>query len=82
MKAIAPDDPPPAEDPAPAVAEPDDEDDSLVEEAPQVPLRAVFTRFWPQTRGFRGRMTMSLLLTGARPRSHHGESLPLQGARR
>ena len=67
MKATAPDDPPPVADPAPAVAEPDDEDDSLVEEAPQVPLRAVFRRFWPHTRGFRGRMTMSLLLTGAVP---------------
>ena len=54
------------DDPAPAGA-PDDEDDSLVEEAPQVPLRTVFARFWPQTRGFRGRMTMSLLLTGAVP---------------
>ena len=61
------DDPAPVEDPAPAVAESDDEDDSLVEEAPQVPLRAVFSRFWPHTRGFRGRMTMSLLLTGAVP---------------
>ena len=60
MKATAQD------DPAPAGA-PDDEDDSLVEEAPQVPLRTVFARFWPQTRGFRGRMTMSLLLTGAVP---------------
>ncbi len=62
----APDDPP-RRDPAPAVAEPDDEDDSLVEEAPQVPLRAMFRRFWPHTRGFRGRMAMSLLLTGAVP---------------
>ena len=60
MKATAQDDPAPA-------GGPDDEDDSLVEEAPQVPLRTVFARFWPQTRGFRGRMTMSLLLTGAVP---------------
>jgi len=66
MRAIAPDDPALVEDLAPAVAE-SDEDDSLVEEAPQVPLRAVFRRFWPHTRGFRGRMTMSLLLTGAVP---------------
>ena len=60
MKATAQDDPAPA-------GGPDDEDGSLVEEAPQVPLRTVFARFWPQTRGFRGRMTMSLLLTGAVP---------------
>ena len=43
------------------------EDDSLVELAPAVPLRAIFRRFWPQTRGFRGRMVLSLLLTGAVP---------------
>jgi ATP-binding cassette subfamily B protein len=57
--------------PAPAVdpdlaAEPDD-DGALVEEAPRVPLRTMFTRFWPQTRGFRVRMALSLLLTGAVP---------------
>ena len=45
----------------------DDEDDSLVELAPTVPLRAIFRRFWPHTRGFRGRMVLSLLLTGAVP---------------
>jgi ATP-binding cassette, subfamily B, bacterial len=51
-----------------AVGEPDDDgNDDLVEEAPRVPLRTVFTRFWPQTRSFRGRMVASLLLTGAVP---------------
>src|SRR4051812_36256328 len=51
-----------------AVGEPDDDgNDNLVEEAPRVPLRTVFTRFWPQTRSFRGRMVASLLLTGAVP---------------
>jgi ATP-binding cassette, subfamily B, bacterial len=64
MKASALDDPSPPGDPAPGVGEPDD---GLVEEAPRVPLRTVFTRFWPQTRGFRGRMVSSLLLTGAVP---------------
>ena len=44
-----------------------DEDDSLVELAPAVPLRAIFRRFWPHTRDFRGRMVLSLLLTGAVP---------------
>jgi ATP-binding cassette, subfamily B, bacterial len=44
-----------------------DEDDSLVELAPAVPLRAIFRRFWPHTRDFRGRMILSLLLTGAVP---------------
>jgi ABC-type multidrug transport system fused ATPase/permease subunit len=45
----------------------EDEDDRLVEHAPTVPLRAVFRRFWPHTRDFRGRMVLSLLLTGAVP---------------
>jgi ATP-binding cassette, subfamily B, bacterial len=44
-----------------------DEDDSLVELAPAVPLRVIFRRFWPHTRDFRGRMVLSLLLTGAVP---------------
>ena len=44
-----------------------DEDDSLVELAPAVPLRSIFRRFWPHTRDFRGRMVLSLLLTGAVP---------------
>ena len=47
--------------------EPDDEDDSLVEYAPTVPLRTLFRRFWPYTRDFRGRMVLSLLLTGTVP---------------
>jgi ABC-type multidrug transport system fused ATPase/permease subunit len=45
----------------------DDEDDSLVEHALTVPLRDIFRRFWPYTRDFRGRMVLSLLLTGAVP---------------
>jgi ATP-binding cassette subfamily B protein len=45
----------------------DDENESLVELAPTVPLRAIFRRFWPHTRDFRGRMILSLLLTGAVP---------------
>jgi ATP-binding cassette, subfamily B, bacterial len=54
-------------DPAPTVDHQDEDDGALVEEAPRVPLRTMFTRFWPQTHGFRGRMTLSLLLTGAVP---------------
>jgi ABC-type multidrug transport system fused ATPase/permease subunit len=48
---------------------PDDgeDDDSLVEHAPVVPLADIFRRFWPYTRDFRGRMVLSLLLTGAVP---------------
>jgi len=45
----------------------EDEDDTLVEHAPLVPLRTIFRRFWPYTREFRGRMVLSLLLTGAVP---------------
>ena len=33
----------------------EDQDDSLVEHAPAVPLRIIFRRFWPYTRDFRGR---------------------------
>jgi ATP-binding cassette, subfamily B, bacterial len=44
-----------------------DEDDSLVAFAPTVPLREIFHRFWPHTRDFRGRMVLSLLLTGTVP---------------
>src|SRR6476661_8110033 len=44
-----------------------DADDSLVELAPTVPLRTLFRRFWPYTRDFRGRMVLSLLLTGTVP---------------
>jgi ABC-type multidrug transport system fused ATPase/permease subunit len=43
------------------------DDHSLVEYAPTVPLRDIFRRFWPYTRDFRGRMALSLLLTGAVP---------------
>jgi ATP-binding cassette subfamily B protein len=57
-----------SQDTAPDAPENDaDEDDSLVELAPAVPLRAIFRRFWPHTRDFRGRMVLSLLLTGAVP---------------
>ena len=50
------------------IAEDDEDGDgSLVEHAPTVPLRDVFRRFWPYTRGFRGRMALSLLLTAAVP---------------
>jgi ATP-binding cassette subfamily B protein len=45
----------------------EDEDGSLVEHAPTVPLPVIFRRFWPYTREFRGRMVASLLLTGAVP---------------
>ena len=61
MKTSAADDAAPADDP-------DDADDgALVEEAPRVALKTVFLRFWPHTTGFRGRMALSLLLTGAVP---------------
>ena len=46
---------------------PVDEDDSLVEVAPQSRCAPSSRRFWPQTRDFRGRMILSLLLTGAVP---------------
>jgi ABC-type multidrug transport system fused ATPase/permease subunit len=47
--------------------EEDEVDAALVEHAPRVSLRAMFSRFWPQTSGFRGRMLLSLALTGAVP---------------
>ncbi|MDT7709975.1 MAG: ATP-binding cassette, subfamily bacterial, partial [Pseudonocardiales bacterium] len=38
-----------------------------VEQAPQVGLRAIFRRFWPETRPFRVRMVLSLLLVPVAP---------------
>jgi ATP-binding cassette subfamily B protein len=40
---------------------------SLVEAAPQVRMREIFRRFWPETRPFRGRLWISLLLVGVGP---------------
>jgi ATP-binding cassette subfamily B protein len=40
---------------------------SLVERAPRLKVRAIFRRFWPETRPFRGRMVLSLLLAAAGP---------------
>lgn len=40
---------------------------ALVDQAPRVRLRAVFDRFWPYTRPFRGRLALSLLLAGIGP---------------
>ena len=43
------------------------ESSSFAEAAPTVSIREIFGRFWPETRGFRGRTVLSLLLTGAVP---------------
>ncbi|WP_433557170.1 ABC transporter ATP-binding protein [Pseudonocardia xinjiangensis] len=53
-------------------AEPADDDaaggaTSLVEQAPRLKVRVIFRRFWPETRPFRGRMVLSLLLAAAGP---------------
>jgi ATP-binding cassette, subfamily B, bacterial len=40
---------------------------ALVSTAPTVPLRAIFKRFWPDTRGFRGRLVFGLSLLGVPP---------------
>src|SRR3954466_11951571 len=40
---------------------------SLVEQAPRLKVRVIFRRFWPETRPFRGRMVLSLLLAAAGP---------------
>ena len=40
---------------------------SLVEQAPRLKVRAIFGRFWPETRPFRGRMVLSLLLAAVGP---------------
>ncbi|MGE0842133.1 ABC transporter transmembrane domain-containing protein, partial [Pseudonocardia sp.] len=53
----------------------DDEDDEPYErssiadvrEAAKVPIRHIFTRFWPDTKPFRGRMFLSLLLVAVGP---------------
>ncbi len=54
--------------------EPDDADESAdestasdVDHAPRVPVRTIFRRFWPDTRPFRGRMLLSLLLVPVPP---------------
>jgi ATP-binding cassette, subfamily B, bacterial len=39
----------------------------LLEEAPPVGLQAIFRRFWPETRPYRGRVWTSLLLVAAGP---------------
>ena len=41
--------------------------DPLVAEAPKVPIRTIFRRFWPQTRPFRGRLGIGLLLAAIAP---------------
>jgi ATP-binding cassette, subfamily B, bacterial len=55
-----------------SVTEPADRDGvggvtSLVEQAPRLKVRAIFVRFWPETRPFRGRMVLSLLLAAVGP---------------
>jgi ATP-binding cassette subfamily B protein/subfamily B ATP-binding cassette protein MsbA len=40
---------------------------SLVEQAPRLKVRAIFGRFWPETRPFRGRMVLSLGLAAVGP---------------
>ncbi len=40
---------------------------ALTEHAPQVRIRTMFSRFWPDTRPFRGRMLLSLLLVPLSP---------------
>jgi ATP-binding cassette, subfamily B, bacterial len=40
---------------------------ALVGTAPTVPLRSIFKRFWPDTRGFRGRLVFGLSLLGVPP---------------
>ncbi|MDT7691909.1 MAG: ATP-binding cassette, subfamily bacterial, partial [Pseudonocardiales bacterium] len=40
---------------------------ALVSTAPTVPLRSIFKRFWPDTRGFRGRLVLGLSLLGVPP---------------
>ncbi|WP_433290202.1 ABC transporter transmembrane domain-containing protein [Pseudonocardia sp. CA-142604] len=40
---------------------------SLVEQAPRLKVRSIFRRFWPETRPFRGRMVLSLLLAAISP---------------
>ena len=47
----------------------DDTDDSASDggHAPHVPVRTIFRRFWPDTRPFRGRMLLSLLLVPLPP---------------
>jgi ATP-binding cassette subfamily B protein len=40
---------------------------SLVEQAPRLTVRSIFRRFWPETRPFRGRMVVSLLLAAVSP---------------
>jgi ATP-binding cassette, subfamily B, bacterial len=40
---------------------------SLVEQAPRLKVRSIFRRFWPETRPFRGRMVLSLLLAAVSP---------------
>ncbi|WP_130291764.1 ABC transporter ATP-binding protein [Pseudonocardia sediminis] len=64
----APDDEPP-DGPEPDGPEPDGEavGGPVAAEAPRVPIRTIFRRFWPYTRPFRGRMIVGLLLTGAVP---------------
>ncbi|MFD1533209.1 ABC transporter ATP-binding protein [Pseudonocardia aurantiaca] len=40
---------------------------SLVEPTPRLKVRTIFRRFWPETRPFRGRMGLSLLLAAVGP---------------
>ena len=45
----------------------DGDNSALAEHAPQVRIRTMFSRFWPDTRPFRGRMFLSLLLVPVSP---------------
>ncbi|MBO0876554.1 MAG: ATP-binding cassette domain-containing protein [Pseudonocardia sp.] len=40
---------------------------SLVDAAPRVRIRTIFARFWPDTKPYRGRFALSLLLVGIAP---------------
>jgi ATP-binding cassette, subfamily B, bacterial len=45
----------------------DNDNSALAEHAPQVRIRSIFARFWPDARPFRGRMLLSLLLIPISP---------------
>ena len=45
----------------------ENDNSALAEHAPQVRIRSIFARFWPDTRPFRGRMLLSLLLIPISP---------------
>ena len=45
----------------------EDDDPVVAQNAPPVRIRTMFARFWPDTRPFRGRMLLSLLLVPIGP---------------